>query len=88
MSAAQRGGREQIAIQLRPLQRLLSEQGVREVCVNKPGEAWVEGARGWQRIEDAELTYEPVIFARAGIMLSSMRFHDDTPTLIARSISI
>ena len=43
---------------LRPIQPYLVQDGVSEVCVNKPGECWVEerGALGMVRKEIPELT--------------------------------
>lgn len=41
---------------LQPLRYLL-DGDVTEVCVNRPGEAWVEGANGWERHSIRELTY-------------------------------
>lgn len=41
---------------LEPLSALLVD-GVTEVCVNRPGEAWIETADGWSRHEIAQLTF-------------------------------
>ncbi len=42
---------------MRPLRELLSED-VTELCVNKPGEAWLETAKGWERRDVRGLGYE------------------------------
>ena len=36
---------------LRPLARFLSDPHVTEICINRPGEAFTEGAFGWQQHE-------------------------------------
>ena len=43
---------------LRPLRGQLDAPGVLEVCVNRPGEMWVETVRGWQTVPAAEMTLE------------------------------
>lgn len=43
---------------LRPLRSYLERPGVIEVCVNKPGEVWVETYEGWMRETDANLSFE------------------------------
>ncbi len=43
---------------LEPIAHILSEGGVTEVCVNRPGEVLVEKAGAWQRFEIPELTFE------------------------------
>lgn len=32
-----------------PIRPLLDLPGVTEVCINRPGEAWIEGATGWEK---------------------------------------
>lgn len=41
---------------LEPLNHLL-QGDVTEVCVNRPGEAWTEGPKGWERHDVPALTY-------------------------------
>ena len=43
---------------LTPLRRFLVLDGVTEVCVNRPGEVWTEGAGGWVRHVEPELTFD------------------------------
>lgn len=31
---------------------------VTEICINRPGEVWIETRRGWERVEVASLTFE------------------------------
>ena len=39
-----------LELTLRALQPTLGEPGVTEVCINSPGEAFVESAAGWQQV--------------------------------------
>ena len=50
--------RDHINVQLGPIRDLLATPGVFEVCVNAPGEAWVETADGWVRHEVPEMTFD------------------------------
>ena len=43
---------------LAPLRQFLVRGDVTEVCVNRPGEVWTEGAAGWVRHVEPELTFE------------------------------
>jgi type IV secretion system protein VirB11 len=43
--------RTALALTLRPLRPLLSRADVMELCINTPGEAFVETSRGWLREE-------------------------------------
>lgn len=38
-----------LAFYFSPIRPLLERPGVTEVCINRPGEAWIEGASGWER---------------------------------------
>lgn len=40
------------------IDRFLASPDVTEICINRPGEAWVERAGRWQRIDVPDLTYE------------------------------
>ena len=46
-----------IAFYLRPIQEFLDDEATTEVCINKPGEIWVEGQGGWTRHTDERLSY-------------------------------
>jgi type IV secretion system protein VirB11 len=50
--------RSHIYIQLGSVRDLLAQPGVFEVCVNKPGEAWVETAEGWLQYAVPEMTFD------------------------------
>jgi type IV secretion system protein VirB11 len=39
-----------LALTLRDLEPVLGAEGVTELCINRPGEAYVESAAGWQRV--------------------------------------
>jgi type IV secretion system protein VirB11 len=39
-----------LALTLRDLEPLLAAEGVTELCINRPGEAFVESVGGWQRV--------------------------------------
>lgn len=41
---------------LQPIRRHLAGD-ITELCINRPGEFWTESSRGWERHEDAELSY-------------------------------
>ena len=40
-----------LELTLRALRPLLSDRDVTELCINSPGEAYVETRRGWERRE-------------------------------------
>jgi type IV secretion system protein VirB11 len=42
---------------LEPLQHLLDDTSLTEVCVNRPGEVWTEGRDGWERHKVPFLTF-------------------------------
>ena len=43
---------------LKPLERFFKDPAVSEVCVNRPGEIWTEGRRGWERHAVEVLTFD------------------------------
>lgn len=43
---------------LKPLEPYLKEEGITEICVNKPGELWCERYGVWERHEVTELSFE------------------------------
>lgn len=49
-------------VYLKPLQKYLNQQGVSEVCINTPGEVWVEKQGSFHRYEDEALTKELLVF--------------------------
>lgn len=50
--------RSALALTLRDLDPILGAEGVTELCINRPGEAYVESASGWQRIPLAFAGFE------------------------------
>ena len=50
--------RSALALTLRDLDPLLAAQGVTELCINRPGEAFVESTDGWQRVPLAFAGYD------------------------------
>jgi len=42
-----------LELNLRALRPILSDPEVTELCINRPGEAFVETAKGWERREFA-----------------------------------
>jgi type IV secretion system protein VirB11 len=39
-----------LALTLRDLEPFLNRGGVTELCINRPGEGFIESAQGWQRV--------------------------------------
>ncbi|MBI5792578.1 MAG: P-type DNA transfer ATPase VirB11 [Rhodocyclales bacterium] len=69
---------------MRPLQGYIEAPGVIEVCVNKPGEVWVETYNGWQRFENQALSAEALkSLARAIATVTSQRTGENAPLLSA-----
>jgi type IV secretion system protein VirB11 len=50
--------RSALALTLRDLAPVLAREGVTELCINRPGEAFVESAAGWQRMSLPFASYE------------------------------
>ncbi len=50
------GSPEMLYEYLTPLRPFLIRDDLNEVCVNRPGEIWTEGANGWERHVDKRLT--------------------------------
>ena len=70
---------------LRPLEPFLHESGVTEVCVNRPGEAFVEREGGtWERKEVPELTFDALLtLGAAAAVLSDRPWSEADPILSA-----
>jgi type IV secretion system protein VirB11 len=47
-----------LALTLRPVQRFLDDPKVTELCVNRPGEAFLESAAGWRREIIPEISFD------------------------------
>lgn len=69
---------------MRPFQSYLNRAGVIEVCVNKPGEVWVETYDGWQRHSDPALNFPALrSMARAVATFTAQRTGEQAPLLSA-----
>ncbi|MBT9596610.1 MAG: P-type DNA transfer ATPase VirB11 [Vitreoscilla sp.] len=69
---------------LAPLARFLDEPGVLEVCINRPGVVFYEGASGWKSEPAPELTYEHLFsLARAVATLTGQSINEERPLLSA-----
>lgn len=70
---------------LRPLQPLLDSPGALEVCVNRPGEAWLETAtHGWHRLAIPELTHAHALaLAMAVATYADQHISPERPLLAA-----
>jgi type IV secretion system protein VirB11 len=47
-----------LQLSLRPLRRFLEDAAITELCINKPGEIFLESRAGWRREMLTELTYD------------------------------
>jgi type IV secretion system protein VirB11 len=75
---------QHVRLQLVPLARHLAGEGVYDVCVNAPGEVWVETGQGWQRTAEPELTFERLShLARAVATLTRQKVSAEQPLLSA-----
>lgn len=69
---------------LRPLRSCLDSAEVLEVCVNRPGEAFVETQQSWQRRELPDLTLERCLaLATAMATYTDQQIHPERPLLSA-----
>ncbi len=69
---------------LRPLRPYLDAPGVIEVCMNRPGEVWVETYEGWQRHENVALSADMLkSLARAIATVTSQQTGERAPLLSA-----
>jgi len=48
---------EMLGEYLQPIQALIDDQSLTEICINRPREVWTEGSAGWQRHEVPELSF-------------------------------
>lgn len=69
---------------MRPLQVYLDQPGVMEVCVNRPGEVWVESYAGWERHDNPGLTFESLKhLSRAVATFTAQQTGEQAPLLSA-----
>jgi type IV secretion system protein VirB11 len=68
--------------QMRPLVKYFKTPGLVEICINRPGEIWLETYEGWQRVEDPALSFEQLWhFAAALATAREQGFSTSTPIL-------
>lgn len=48
---------EMLGEYLQPIQGLIDDHSLTEICINRPREVWTEGRAGWQRHEVPELSF-------------------------------
>jgi type IV secretion system protein VirB11 len=70
----------------RSLREMLGVEGATEVCVNRPGEAFVETDRGWQRVEEPELTFAWAEGFAKTLGSANMRGVGDHKTLLSATM--
>ncbi len=70
---------------LAPIAELLARPGVTEVCINRPGEAFIETEKGWERVEIPALSFEwGHDFAQALSSFNNRGVGDEKPLLSAK----
>lgn len=79
-----RGDDSSLALALRALHSLLDDPATTELCINRPGEAYVESARGWRREPLPDIGYDWCIrFAKLVANCSGQRIDAVSPLLSA-----
>lgn len=69
---------------LRPLREQLDASGVTEVCVNRPGELFIETAEGWRALAAPDMTFERCMsLATAVATYSDQQINQEHPLLPA-----
>ncbi len=67
---------------LQPLEPYLQAPDLIEICINKPGEVWLEKTTGWEKHEDAKLTKDCLMeFGQVVATHSGQSFSEKTPKL-------
>ena len=81
---AEGGGASALELTVRPLRPLLTDREVTELCINRPGEAFVETRSGWRRaaLEFADFDW-CLRFAKLVAHSSSQRIDEQSPLLSA-----
>jgi len=69
---------------MRPLRDQLDAAGVLEVCINRPGELWVETAMGWKTLPAPDMTLERCLsLATAVATFCDQQINQERPLLSA-----
>jgi type IV secretion system protein VirB11 len=83
-SAAVSSENSALGLTLRTMQRFLDDPNVTELCVNRPGEAFVETTAGWRRELIPEISFEWCLrFAKLAANFSGQRIDATSPLLSA-----
>jgi type IV secretion system protein VirB11 len=84
MSSSRHEQRAHVLAQMGPLRQFLEPAGVFEVCLNRPGEVWVERQEGWTKVAAPELSLDNVMhLARAVASWSAQGISATRPLLSA-----
>jgi type IV secretion system protein VirB11 len=76
--------RSALVLTLRDLDPLLGAHGVTELCINRPGEAFVESARGWEQVPLAIAGYEWCVrLCKLVANATAQRIDEQSPLLSA-----
>jgi len=83
-TGAEGAGASALELTLRPLRPLLADREVTELCINRPGEAFLETRAGWRRapLEFADFDW-CLRFAKLVANSSSQRIDEQSPLLSA-----
>lgn len=67
---------------IKPFERYFKKPGLKELCINRPGEVWLETVKGWEVKEDAIFDLDRLnAFASALATSTGQRFDDQHPLL-------
>lgn len=73
-----------LMLALRPLRAFMDDPGVTELCINRPGELFLESRHGWGRQQMPELTFDWCLrFAKLVANASGQRVDATAPLLTA-----
>ncbi len=73
-----------LQLSLRPLQRFLDDEAITELCINRPGEVYLEGSGGWRREAVADVTFDWCLrFAKLAGNFTRQRVDASAPLLSA-----
>jgi type IV secretion system protein VirB11 len=77
-------GSSALQLSLRPLRRFLDDTAITELCINRPGEIFVESHLGWRREDLPEVTYDWCMrFAKLVANFTRQRVDASAPLLSA-----
>lgn len=76
-----------VRAKLGPLARYLEAEDVREVCVNRPGEVWVERSSGWSRHAEPSLGFARLRELATAVATLTGQHTDERHPLLSASLS-